>query len=108
MIKGTFRLGGDVIEIILQGGDIQIFDVSSGIITTLEGLKISKEGVIKEFPDLKDNEEWKKIGLQRLKEHIKSFNYLDDKLNYIKEELEKHGYESLYKQRVGHRPQKFK
>jgi len=76
--------------------------------STVEGLQFSKQGVIKEFPDLEDDEDWKKKVIERLKEKIKTFNTEMEKTNYVKEELEKFGYEPLFYQRGGFRPKKFK
>lgn len=108
MYKGTFKLGGDVVEAIIKEGELLFFDVSSGLITTIQGLKFSKAGVLKEFPDLKNKKEWKLIAIDRLKEHMKKLKTEKAKLYYVKEELEKFGYEALYEQRIGFRPRKFK
>lgn len=107
MIKGTFEFGSDVVEAVIDGNNLMFMDVSSGLITSPEGLRIDRNGVIKEFPDLEDDEEWKKKAIERLKEHMKSFDTEDKKLNYIKEELVKNGYDALFKQRAGFRPTKF-
>jgi len=107
MIKGTFQIGGEQIEVIINGNSLMFNDISTNTISTIEGLKLSKVGVIKEFPDLKDNENWKKIAIERLKEHIKIFQSENNKLNYVKDELKKFGYESLFKQQAGWRPRKF-
>jgi len=107
LLKGTFQFGQDIIEVVIDGNNIMFMDVSNGMITTPEGLRISKSGVSKEFPDLKDDEEWKKKAIERLKEHIKTFDTADKKLNYIKNELVKYGYTPLFKQLAGWRPKKF-
>ncbi len=78
------------------------------MITPITGLRLSKSGTIKEFPDLKEDEEWKKKAIERLKEKMKKFNTEMDKTEYIKEELIKFGYEPLFYQRAGHRTKKFK
>ena len=107
MILGNFQLGGDQIEIIVDKENIMFRDTSSGTTTTVHGLRLSKSGVIKEHPDLKDDEDWRKKALDRLKEHVKKIKTEDKKMNYIKDELSKHGYTPLFKQRAGWRPQKF-
>lgn len=107
MIAGTFRLGGDIIEVIIDKENTLFRDTSSMTTTTIQGLKLSKQGVIKEHPDLKDDEGWKKKATERLKQHIKKLKTEDRKINYVKEELEKHGYTPMYKQRAGWRPVKF-
>lgn len=108
MIKATFRYGGEVIEIIIDRNNVLFYDTSSQMTTSIEGLKLSKAGVIKEFPDLKDETNWKEKATKRFKDHIKSFKSEIEKIYYIKEELKKHGYEPMTYQRGGHRPRKFK
>lgn len=107
MWKGTFKIGGEVIEVVIKGNELYFYDTSSRMTTTLEGLKISKAGVLIEFPDLKDDKEWKAKAVERFKEHLKTIKIEEEKLNYVKDELIKHGYEPLFKQRGGHRPKKF-
>ncbi len=107
MIKGTFKLGGEVIEVIVKGNEL-LFADTSGTITTIDGLKLNQAGVIKEFPDLKEDKDWRKKALDRFKNHIKNLEGENKKIEYVRDELEKHGYTPLIKQRAGHRPQKFK
>jgi hypothetical protein len=107
MIKATFRLGGEHTEAIIDGNNLMFSD-TTGTITTIEGLKLSMGGVIKEFPDLENDKEWRRKALDRFKEHYKKMKGENEKLNYVKGELEKHGYIPLFKQRAGFRPQKFK
>jgi hypothetical protein len=108
MIKITLQFGGDTSEVIIRGNELLFFDIGSGLMTTIEGIKLNKSGCIKEFPDLKDDEDWKKKSIQRLKENMNKFNTEIEKMNYVKEELTKQGYEALFYQRGGFRPQKFK
>ncbi len=107
MIIGTFKLGSEIVEVIIDGDNTLFRDTASGTTTTIHGLKLSKAGAIKEHPDLKDDEEWKTKTLDRLKEHIKKLKTEDKKINYIKDELAKHGYESMFKQKAGFRPTRF-
>lgn len=108
MIQGTFSLGVDLIQVVVKGNELLFYDVGSGTITTIEGLKLDMSGVIKEFPDLKDDEEWRKKAINRLKEHMKKFDKEMDKLNYVKNELVKFGWIALYYQKAGWRPTKWK
>jgi len=108
MIKSTFRLGGEVVEVIVRGNEVLFYDTSSQITTTIEGLKLSKVGCIKEFPDLENDPNWKKKTIERWKEYIKKMASEMDKITYIKNELKKHGYVPLFYQRAGWRAQKFK
>jgi len=84
------------------------FDIGSGMMTTVEGLRLSKSGSIKEFPDLKRDDEWKKKTIERLKDKMKTYNTEMEKMEYIKLELVKQGYTPLFYQRGGFRPKKFK
>lgn len=107
MIIGTFMLGGEVVEVIVDSNNIMFRDAGSGTTTTIHGLKLDKAGVIREHPDLKNDDEWKKKAIERLKIYIKKFKTEIQKINYIKDELEKFGYTPMYFQRAGHRPKKF-
>lgn len=107
MIKGTFRSGSELTEVIVTGNDIMFFDISTGQVTGLTGISYNKSGVLKEFPDLENDDDWKKKAIDRLKEHIKKFDKEEDKLNYIIKDLEKYGYECKFTQRAGFRAKKY-
>lgn len=106
MITGVFRIGGDVNRVIIDRDNLMFMD-SNGTITTIDGLRINKAGVLKEFPDLENNDDWKKTAINRLKEKIKQFNSEGEQIDYVKDELTKFGYLALYKQKAGHRPKKW-
>lgn len=108
MIIGCFQIGGDQIEVIVDANNLMFRDTTSGTTTTIQGLRLNKAGVIKEHPDLKDDEDWRKKSMDRLKEHMKKIKTEDKKIEYVKDELEKHGYTPLFKQRAGFRPKLFK
>ena len=107
MIKGTFQFSTDMIEVVIDGNNLMFMDISSGMITTPEGIRISKDGVEREFPDLVNDDKWKKKAIERLKNHIKEYKNENEKLNYVKNELESYGYKALFKQKAGFRPTKF-
>lgn len=106
MIKLTLKLGSELIEVIVNGNELLFYDIGTRTFTTIEGLKFSKAGVLKEFPELENNPDWKKIALERLKEHIKSLQTERDKIDYCMKELIKFGYTALFIQRAGFRPEK--
>ena len=106
MIKGTFEFAKERADVIVDGNNLLFYD-SNGMMTTIDGLRIDKTGVIKEFPDLENDDDWKKKAIERLKEHIKEIKTETETLDYVKEELEKFGWVPLYKQRAGHRPAKW-
>lgn len=108
MINATFQLGSDLISIKVEGNNLGFFDIGTGQMTTLEGLRLSKSGVLKEFSDLKDDANWRKKAIERLKKHIKTIKTEMNKMIYVKDELIKFGYEPLHYQKAGFRTQKFK
>jgi hypothetical protein len=69
-------------------------------------LRFLKSDVIKEFPDLENDEEWRKKGIERLKEHFKNIETEKQKAFYVKNELTKFGNELIFVQRAGHRQKK--
>jgi hypothetical protein len=107
MILGVFQLAGEQVEVIIRGNELMFRDTATQMITTIQGLKFSKAGVLKEFPDLKNNNEWKLIAINRLKEHMKNLKTEKEKMFYVKEELVKWGYDPKFYQKGGHRPVKF-
>ena len=74
MIKGKFGLGNELIEVIVKNNNILFYDVLSQKTTTIEGLKISKAGVLLEFPELKKDPEWKRKSIENLKKQKKRIN----------------------------------
>lgn len=106
MIKGTMSFAGEASNIIVDGNNL-MFNDTSGKITTIEGLRIDRSGVIKEFPDLENDDEWRKKAIERLKEHMRKIETEKEKLDYVKSELEKFGWVALFKQQAGFRPVKW-
>ena len=104
-----FRLGPEIVEVRVEGSNIQFRNSqSNGMFTTIDGLQLNKTGVIKEFPDLKDKENWQSIARERFKEKVKSMETEMERANYIIEDLKKYGYKPLYIQRKGFRVEKLK
>lgn len=108
MYKATFKFGGDYLEAIYSQHGLMFNDVSSNTLTTIEGLRLNKHGVVKEFPDLEDDINWRSKAIQRFKEHINKMKNEEEVINYIIIELKKHGYEPLFTQRSGFRIKKIK
>ncbi len=73
--------------------------------TTLEGLQLSVAGILKDHPDLKGMpiHKIKRIGLKRLKQHLLKLETEENVINYIKEDLRKHGYKLQFVKKPGHR-----
>jgi len=107
MIDLMFQLAGDYILVRIDGNNILFGNTASGAqMATIDGLKLSREGAMKEFPDLKDNDDWRKIAIERFKAKIQSMPVEDSKAAYIIADLKNYGYRPLYKQKQGWRGEK--
>ena len=109
MIGIVFSYINDVVEVRIDG-DNCLFRTGQygGAFVPIEGLKLDKNGVLKEHPDLKDNNDWNKIAIERFKEYMKQIKTEDEKADYIINELKKVGYKPMAKQKNGFRIQKIK
>lgn len=104
MIGVIFQYINEIVEIRINNNELLFRTQSSfGKFIPIEHIRIDKKGVLKEFPDLIDNPEWRIISIQRLKDKLKSFQTEDEKIKYIIEDLAKYGYRAMYTQKQGHR-----
>jgi hypothetical protein len=104
MIGIIFEFGSEVIEVRIDGNDIMFrTDKFGGAFVPIEGLQFSKEGVVKEHPDLAEKENWKEEAINRFKNHIKKMDSEMQRVDYVVEELSKMGYKPKAMQRAGHR-----
>jgi len=105
MIEILFEQGSETILVVIRGKEIRFGSTVYGVqMADISGLKLNHEGVVKEFPDLENREDWKKEVVLRFKDHIKNLNSEEEICEYIIEELEKQGYKGKTKMRKGHRP----
>jgi len=104
MIELIFYFGSEIILVRVTHNDITFSNSAFGnLYAPIENLKLSKAGVIKEFPELELEEDWKEQAIERFKRKVSSLETLDKKAEYIIEDLKKHGYIPRYKQRQGFR-----
>jgi len=104
MIEILFSFGNEIILVKVDGNNVKFSNSAFGSVETdISGLKLSHEGVIKEFPDLRDDANWKNKAIHRFKDHIKSLKTEEERVNYIIDDLERHGYTAKYKQKRGFR-----
>ena len=107
MIGAVFKYMEEVIEVRIMSNSLWFrINGTTGGFAPIEGIQISKEGAMKENPDLKDNPRWREISIQRLKEKINSFNTEKERMNYVINDLKKIGYIPLVMQQEGFRPVK--
>lgn len=104
MIELIFERGPEIILIRIRGHDVTFSNsIQGAIYSSIDGMKLDYEGVIKEHPDLKDREDWNKEAIKRFKEKIKSYENEKDTSNYIIKELKSIGYIPMYKKKQGFR-----
>ena len=101
MIGIIFYYGIEVIMVTIRGRSV-IF-TKDGVQATIEGMKLSRSGVEREFPDLIGDPDWKSKAVQRFKEKLIECGSEEKIKDYLIEELKKYGYVAKYLQRGGHR-----
>lgn len=104
MIGIVFLYAGEFVEVRIDDVNI-LFRTSQSInnFSPIEGLKLSREGVLKEFPELEGRLDWREEAINRFKEHIRQLKTEEARAKYIIEDLAKHGYLPKYKQKKGFR-----
>jgi len=106
MIGVIFEFVDQHIEVRVVDRTVLFRTQQSTNFSDISGIKLDRPGVIKEFPDLKDNPEWQKIAQERFKDKIKKMNTEEERIKYIIEDLTKFGYKPLHMQKQGFRPVK--
>lgn len=108
MIDIIFQYGPEIILVKISGTKVTFGNTKYGAqMADISGLILSKEGVMKEHPDLKDNPFWKDEAIKRFKDHIRRLKTEKLIMKYIKEDLEQHGYVAKRWQQNGYRGSKF-
>lgn len=102
-----FENKGEKILVVVNGVEVLFGSTAFGAqLATIEGLQLSYEGTIKEHPDLKEDPEWKSKGVSRFTEKLNSFKTEEERAEYIIEDLRKHYFVPIAKQRKGFRPER--
>ena len=108
MIGVIFSFAGEYVEVRINDNNVLFRSGTLPGYATIENLQLSKRGVCKEFPDLINNTDWRTIAIDRFKEKVSTYTTETDKMNYIIEDLKKHGYIPQYIQKGGHRVKRIK
>jgi len=106
MIDTILYFGTEIVLVRINGRNVTFganISPNNPVMTTIDGLRLSKAGVIKEFPDLKDNPNWQQEAIARFKDKIRSFNTEEEIWKYVIDDLKKFGYIPKYKQVAGYR-----
>ena len=109
MIGIIFRFGNEIVEVRIDRDNLFFRSQNTGnMLIPFENLKLSKSGVIKEFPELTDKENWRDEAIMLFKKRFKSFITEKERIDYVIDDLKKYGYVPLYMQKEGHRVTKIK
>ena len=106
MIGIIFQFGTEIVEVRIQNGSVFFRTSQFQRFADITGIKLNKVGVVKEFPDLKDKEDWQEIARQRFKEKISKMKTERERADYIINDLKKYGYVPYSEQVSGHRMRK--
>jgi hypothetical protein len=104
MIQLIFEFLGDVELVIVDGHKVLFGNTSFGSkLATIDGLQLDYNGVIREFPDLELEKDWRKIAIERFKKKINEFPSERDVALYVVDELKKFGHIPIKMQMDGFR-----
>lgn len=104
MIGVIFQFGSEYVEVRIKDNNVFFKTQNSQQFGDIDGIKLNKAGVIKEFPDLKDKEDWQKQARERFKKKIKSLKTENEQMKYVIEDLRNYGYKPYAMQKQGFRP----
>jgi hypothetical protein len=108
-IGAVLTFGTEVIEVRVVNREVFFRTSTYGTsYMTIDNLYLSKDGVIKEFPDLANDADWRKKAIERFKDKIKSMKDENEIFDYVINDLKKFGYVPKYKQQDGFRVVAFK
>jgi hypothetical protein len=104
MIGLIFRFASDVVEVRISGNQVLFRSSAQGSqYATIDGLQLNYQGVIREFPELKDSPEWKSEAIAKFKDKVKELSDETKIAHYVTEDLTKFGYVLIARQKQGHR-----
>jgi len=90
-MKLTFEKLGEIVEVYIMGHQL-LFSDGTTQMATIDGLKLDYDGVVKEYPELKDDREWRIKAIENFKEKIKELESEKEVAHYVVKDLKKHGY----------------
>lgn len=96
MMDCVFQFGPEKIAIRIDGNSLYFAKLAGSFLqfATIDGLKFNRNGILKEFPDLKDLEfgEMRIEAIKRFKDKISKMQSEDEIKEYLKKDLINHGY----------------
>jgi len=110
-MKLVFELGGDFVFVKIEGKNVSFANSLTNFqqFVPIKFLKLNTEGILKQFPDLKDlsEKEMKQEAIERFRNHIKTLGGEEEIKKYIKKEFEGMGYTLKSIHKDGFRGKKF-
>ncbi len=104
MIHILFTFANETILVSVDRNEVMFGNTSYGArMATIDGIDIKYSGVVKEFPDLKDRQDWREEAINRFKDKVKSLKDEKKVAEYIIKDLSKHGYTAFKIQEKGKR-----
>lgn len=98
----------EVAMVVIEGHSLSFkSSLNAQATAPLDYIKLDYNGVVKEHPDLKDDDEWRQKAVARLKDKLKTMATENEIMIYVIEELKLFGWTPKYYQRQGMRPVKF-
>ena len=104
-MKLTFKKFDEIVEIYIMGHSL-LFSQGNRQMATIEGLQLDFDGVVKEYPELKDEKDWRIMAISKFKDKIKSLKNEKEVAQYLVKDLKKHHYELINAQQEGFRATK--
>lgn len=100
-----FYFGQEIVIVRVNGKRIYFsYTGQEGTFSPMEKLKLNRDGVLKEYPDLINDEEWEKEAVKRFEKHLHTMPSELDIVEYVKKDLKKFGYIPKTQKRNGFRP----
>jgi len=104
MIELIFYFGTEIVMLRINRTSVTFANSEYGAVEApIDNIKLNHEGVVKEFPDLKDKDDWKGEAIKRFKEKIKSFESEEAIADYLIDDLVKFGYVPKFMMKQGFR-----
>ena len=106
MILLVLSRGSELVKIKIEGKALTFTTSDFGQPVTIDKLYLSKDGCIKEFPDLVNDEDWRNKSIQRFKQKMERMKTEEEIVDYLIKDLSPMGYLPIYKQKKGFRANK--
>lgn len=108
MIKLLFELGNEIVIVMVEDNNVSFanYNTNYSQFVPIDKLRLNVQGILKEFPDLKDipEKDAHSEAIFRFKQHIKTLRDEDKIKDYVTNEFQKMGYTLKSIKRNGFRP----